>query len=126
MKEGSPIMRSAIVGMMAGLVIVLALSDAGPQPNRSWAQLPDAVAADNVSAAGGLIALGSDVAQGRQQVTVIDPRTYVMSVYHIEHATGTISLKSVRNIQADLMMDEYNTDIPLPREVRAILTKQRP
>ena len=47
-----------------------------------------------------------------------------MSVYHIEQTTGTISLKSVRNIRADLQMDEFNTDSPLPREIRAILTKR--
>ena len=70
---------------------------------------------------GELIALNSDVEQGRQQIVVIDTKSRVMSVYHIEHATGVISLKSVRNIQADLLMDEFNTDSPLPKEIRAIL-----
>jgi hypothetical protein len=47
-----------------------------------------------------------------------------MSVYHIEHKTGTISLKSGRNLVADLEMDEFNTEHPLPRDVRAILNKR--
>ncbi len=73
---------------------------------------------------GELIALNSDVEEGRQQIVVIDPRSRVMSVYHIEHATGVISLKSVRNIHADLLMDEFNTESPLPKEIRAILDQR--
>lgn len=73
---------------------------------------------------GELIALNSDVEEGRQQIVVIDPKSRVMSVYHIEHATGVISLKSVRNIHADLLMDEFNTDSPLPKEIRAILDQR--
>ena len=73
---------------------------------------------------GELIALNSDVEEGRQQIVVIDPKSRVMSVYHIEHATGVISLKSVRNIRADLLMDEFNTDSPLPKEIRAILDQR--
>ncbi len=71
-----------------------------------------------------LIALNSDVEAGRQQIVVIDSKSRVMSVYHIEHATGVISLKSVRNIHADLLMDEFNTDSPLPKEIRAILDQR--
>lgn len=71
-----------------------------------------------------LIALSSDLAGHHQQVTVIDAKARIMSVYHIEATTGVISLKSVRNISADLMMDEFNTESPLPREIRAILTNK--
>jgi hypothetical protein len=116
-------MRRAVGGVVAGVLIVLALSEMGWRPSASWAQPPTA-APGNVGAAGSLIALGTDTAEGRQQVTVIDSRAFVMTVYHVDKATGAIALKSVRNIQADLMMDEYNTDNPLPKEIRAIL-KQR-
>ena len=71
-----------------------------------------------------LLALSSDAEPGRQQVVVIDTKTRVMSVYHIEHASGAITLKSVRSIQADLQMDEFNTQSPLPREIRAILNEK--
>lgn len=73
---------------------------------------------------GDLIALNSDVEAGRQQIVVIDPKSRVMSVYHIDHATGVISLKSVRSIGADLLMDEFNTESPLPKEIRAILDQR--
>ena len=77
-----------------------------------------------VAPMGQLIALTSDLPGNHQQVTVIDAKARIMSVYHIEAATGVISLKSVRNISADLMMDEFNTESPLPREIRAILTSK--
>ena len=76
-----------------------------------------------VAPTGELIALTSDLPGEHQQVTVIDAKARIMSVYHIENKSGVISLKSVRNISADLMMDEFNTESPLPREIRAILTK---
>lgn len=72
---------------------------------------------------GELLALSSD-GEGRQQVTVIDTKSRAMSVYHIEHATGAITLKSVRSIEADLRIDEYNTENPLPREIRAMLSNR--
>jgi hypothetical protein len=71
----------------------------------------------------GMIALSSDTADGRQQIAVIDSKTRVMSVYHVEHKSGVISLKSVRSLSADLMMDEFNTDNPLPREIRVMLKR---
>ena len=57
----------------------------------------------------------------RQQLTVIDPQVHVVSVYHIELATGEISLKSVRNIHWDLQMSEFDGVNPLPREIRSLL-----
>jgi len=117
-------MRSALVGLVAGALIVLTWSDAGPRPSALWGQLPATIETQGVSAAGPLIALSSAAGDGRQQVVVIDTRNQAMTVYHVAHETGTISLRSVRNIQADFLMDEYNTDVPLPREIRAIL-KQR-
>jgi len=56
-----------------------------------------------------------------QQLTVIDPRSRVMSVYHVELATGTITLRSVRNITWDLQLREFNGVTPLPGEIRAML-----
>jgi hypothetical protein len=44
-----------------------------------------------------------------------------MCIYHVDPATGVVALKSVRNIQWDLMMDEFNGVSPLPREIRSML-----
>jgi hypothetical protein len=66
-----------------------------------------------------LIALPMQIDNTRQQLTVIDPRTHVMSVYHLDLTTGSVTLKSVRNISWDLQLDEFNGIKPLPREIRA-------
>lgn len=97
----------------------------------NWYHAPGGVQAQQVPAAvkplmlaDGLMALSSDTADGFQQIAVIDSKTRVMSVYHVEHKSGSIALKSVRNLSADLEMDEFNTEQPLPRDIRAILNKR--
>ena len=115
-------MRNLALLFVIGSVVAIAVSGIGHY-HSLYAQLPT-VHTEGNSGSGGLIALSSDVSDGRQQITVIDPASRVMSVYHVEHSDGSITLKSVRNIRSDLLMDEYNTNSPLPREIRAIL-KQR-
>jgi hypothetical protein len=73
---------------------------------------------------GGLIALAAAAGEQRQQVTVIDPDTRVLGVYHVDLSTGEVTLKSVRNIHWDLQMIEFNATKPLPREVRSIIEQQ--
>lgn len=68
-----------------------------------------------------LIALPAQIDNTRQQLTVIDPRTHVLSVYHLDLATGSVTLKSVRNLSWDLQLDEFNGNKPLPREIRSQL-----
>jgi len=72
----------------------------------------------------GLIAFSTDAGEGREQVTLIDPKKRVMSVYHINRNTGEILLKSVRNVHWDLQMDEYNGVKPSPRDIRALLQQK--
>lgn len=116
-------MRQAVLGMFLVVLVSLAVSIGNSPRTEVQAQQPPPAVKPLVMA-DGLIALSSDTADGRQQVAVIDSKTRVMSTYHIEHKTGSISLKSVRNIAADLEMEEFNTDHPLPREIRAILNKR--
>ncbi|HTN74146.1 MAG TPA: hypothetical protein VL096_02825, partial [Pirellulaceae bacterium] len=68
--------------------------------------------AQRAAPSGELIALSFDVGGNRQQVTLVDPRTHMMSVYHLEPLTGEIALKSVRNVHWDLQMDEFNAKQP--------------
>jgi hypothetical protein len=50
----------------------------------------------------------------------VDPRRQVMAVYHIDRNTGAINLRSVRNVQWDLVMEDFNSGSPTPREIRSI------
>ncbi|HEY5311021.1 MAG TPA: hypothetical protein VIK18_00835 [Pirellulales bacterium] len=74
-----------------------------------------------VGSAGELITLAAPLGEHRQQLTLIDPRTHVMGIYHVDNITGEIALKSVRNFHWDLQMSEFNAASPLPREIRSML-----
>jgi hypothetical protein len=57
-------------------------------------------------------------------LTVVDPASRRIAVYHVARDTGEIQLKSVRNIDADLGMDYWNSGGPLPEEIRRGLERQ--
>ena len=76
------------------------------------------------AAAGDLMAFSSDSGSGPAQVTLIDVKTRVMCVYHVDRATGAIELKSSRDVTYDLQMEEFNGVRPLPREIRALLEQR--
>ena len=65
--------------------------------------------------------MATPVGDNRQMLTVVDTRTRVISVYHVDNASGAITLKGVRNIHWDLQMVEYNGVSPLPGELRSML-----
>jgi predicted membrane metal-binding protein len=77
------------------------------------------------SAGGGVISHLIELADGRQQITLIDTRTRAIAVYQIDSRTSAISLKSVRNVNWDLQMDEFNSGgNPSPKEIRALLEQR--
>ena len=50
-------------------------------------------------------------------ITIVDTETKRIAVYHMELATGKLWLLSVRDIQPDLMLNEFNAISPLPSEL---------
>lgn len=108
-------MKATVFGMfgvVAGLVLLAALFGHGQQV---LAQRPLAEPSPE------LIALPATIDSGHQQITVIDPIKCAMSVYHIELASGKITLKCVRNIYGDLQIDDFNGEGLLPKDIRAQL-----
>ena len=115
-----------VVLALVGMSVIGALPRVQAQyPTRPAASISE-LSPNEISLAsqGKLIALSVMLEGGRQQVTVIDPEDRVMSVYHIDPSTGAISLKSVRNISADLRIDDFNGGAPAPREIRALLDQR--
>lgn len=55
-----------------------------------------------------------------QQIVVADPASQALAVYHVDLTSGRITLKSVRNVRFDLLMTEFNTDTPSPRDLESI------
>jgi hypothetical protein len=107
-RTGLGALIGAALVLLAGLIVV-SRNQAAAQPGGGPEQ------------AGELITFTAPAPDNRQQLMVIDPRTRAMAVYHIDSATGVVSLKSVRNIQWDLMMSEFNGVSPLPREIRSMV-----
>lgn len=111
-------MRTTVIGVL--LAVGLVWASLGTSADR----LPTATPAglvDTVGARGDLIAFHTPLGEQRQQLMVIDPKTRVVSLYHVESASGKIELKSVRNLSWDLQMVEFNGTSPLPQEVRAMV-----
>src|SRR4051794_40209107 len=98
-------------GLVSGALIGLALLVAGIV-GFADAQAPRSAAHDRAASSPDLLALSHDGGDGRQQITLVDPRQRVMAVYYIERASGSIQLKSVRNVQWDLLIEDYNAGTP--------------
>ncbi|MDR2437786.1 MAG: hypothetical protein LBE12_00250 [Planctomycetaceae bacterium] len=50
-------------------------------------------------------------------ITVVDPESKRIVVYHEDLATGQVKLLSSRNIQNDLLLDQFNAVSPTPSEI---------
>ena len=64
----------------------------------------------------------SQPVESGQQLTVIDATKRAMAVYHVDKATGRVTLKSVRQVHWDLQLEEFNGVSPLPREIQSLLS----
>ena len=50
-------------------------------------------------------------------ITVVDTEAKKIAVYHLEMTTGKLWLRSTRDIQPDLMINQFNATLPLPSEI---------
>jgi|SRR5262245_18820575 len=116
-------MRGLAYGGLIGFAVLVA-GTAGLVEAQGPRQA-DRAAQDRAASSADLLALSHEGADGRQQVTIVDPRQRVMAVYSIDRANGSIALKSVRNLQWDLMIEDYNSGTPAPRDIRALKEQQR-
>jgi hypothetical protein len=99
---------------MIAAVVLAAI--AAIRPSVGFAQR----SASPTTSTGPLVTLSTSTPE-QEQVTLIDPETRTMAVYHIDKTSGKIVLKSVRNIHYDLKMIEFNGAEPLPGEIRSLL-----
>jgi hypothetical protein len=118
-------MRGWIGGVLIGFgvccALLVGLADAQAPRQASLERSSQ----DRVATSPELLALSHDGGDGRQQITIVDPRQKVMAVYHVDRATGALALKSVRNLQWDLQIEDYNSATPAPRDIRALKEQQR-
>ena len=51
-------------------------------------------------------------------ITVVDTETKKIAVYHLNITTGELWWLSTRDIQPDLMVNQFNATSPLPSDIR--------
>lgn len=112
-------MRTAAYGLVVGLLVAAVLAGTGFPEAHAQRPVPERGLASDA-----LIALSFDGGNNRQQVTIVDPKARVVAVYHIDPASGSFTLRSVRNVNWDLQMEDFNSASPTPREIRN-LAEQR-
>jgi hypothetical protein len=117
-------MRTTVLGLLLGAGFVVSVVAIISQQSPVFAQRPAVPRPEHVAKDDQLIAFSVAAAEGRQQITIIDPKTRSMCVYHIELATGEIALKSVRRIHWDLQMETFNGASPSPRDIRALIEQR--
>ena len=114
-------MRKTVLGSIIGLGLIIVLLGWGYPLAQAD---PRNSGQDRGVGGDSLQALSFDVGDGRQQVTVLDPKLKTLAVYHVDRATGAITLKSVRSMTWDLLMEDYNSAKPTPGDIRS-LSEQR-
>ena len=112
-----------VVAVLVAAVIGLANAQA-PRAGHERAAI-ERVSQDRAASSPDLLALSHDGPDGRQQITIVDPRQRVMAVYHVDRVSGALSLKSVRNLTWDLQIEDFNSGTPAPRDIRALKEQQR-
>ena len=61
------------------------------------------------------------VDDARRLVMVVDPATRHAAVYHLDNATGSLVLKSTRDITWDLLVDDFNAQEPRPAALKRLI-----
>jgi nitrogen fixation protein len=113
-------MKRAILGILVGLGLAMAAMALAEQRG----EILNPRGAVSLAAGTELIVVPNSVGDKTQMLTVVDPRQRAMAVYHIDTATGKITLRSVRNIQWDLQISDLNNDNPLPQQIRSLLEQR--
>lgn len=74
-----------------------------------------------VPEAAGLWISDTAVDEARRLLVVVDPATRHAAVYHLDNASGSLLLKSTRDISWDLMVDDFNAQEPRPAALRRLI-----
>lgn len=114
-------MRTVILGLVVVAGLVIGAATAAPERHEVGRDRASPYQVQSTLANADMLAVSANVGDKYQQLTIIDPKLHVMSVYHIEFATGRIALRSVRAFNFDLQMKQFNGKDPLPEEIESLL-----
>lgn len=71
--------------------------------------------------AGSLWISESSLDDGRRMLVVVDGGSRHVAVYHVDAASGSLVLRSTRDISWDLLVDDFNAQEPRPAALRRML-----
>ena len=57
----------------------------------------------------------------RHMLMVVDPTRQVLAVYHVDAATGAVTLRSTRALAYDLQLEDFNAVDPKPGALKKML-----
>lgn len=77
--------------------------------------------AGGAGSGGGLWISDSSIDNGRRLILIVDQELRTMAVYHVEGASGDVTLKSSRDISWDLMVGDFNARPPKPADLKRML-----
>lgn len=77
-----------------------------------------AIAPAHVGSSGTNMMASVLLSNGFQQIAIFDQTKQTLAVYHINPASGDIQLKSVRKLEADFFLQEFNLSEPTPSTIR--------
>lgn len=97
----------AATGRSAGPIASAAPSAIGQAPASLWVSM-------------------TPIADDRHMLVIIDPNERTAAVYHVDAATGTMTLKSSRSIRWDLLVGEFNAQEPTPSALRKLIEASPP
>lgn len=77
--------------------------------------------AGGAGSGGNLWISDSPLDNGRRLLLIVDQELRNVAVYHVDGATGSLGLKSSRDISWDLMVGDFNALPPKPADLKRML-----
>ena len=103
--------------LVAGVAFVMGLSTGGWAAQRAGRPLPGGP----TDSAGSLWTLATPLDDGRQMLLVVDQQNRALAIYHVDPATGMLTLRSTRDIRWDLLVEDFNAQEPRPSALKKML-----
>ena len=103
--------------LCGGLLIATLLGSGGLAAQKNPRQPPAAANGQ----AGQFWTMVTPLDDGRQMLLLIDHQNRTLAIYHVDPGSGTLSLKSTRDITWDLMVEDFNAQEPRPSALKKML-----
>ena len=101
----------------AGVALAAMLGSGGLAAQRAGRPLPVGPS-DQM---GSLWIQATPLEDGRQMLLMVDQQNRALAIYHVDPSSGTLTLKSTRDVRWDLMVEDFNAQEPKPAALKKML-----